>query len=144
MLLYFYLSIIVLLCYIKLKKKGMKIMGAAYKGGIHPYDGKTLSMDKPIKDLLPKGELVFPLMQHLGKPAKPLVSRGDHVLKGQKIGVADGYISANVISSVSGKVKKIEPRLTASGFEVDSIIIENDEEYKTVEGFGEKRDPSTL
>lgn len=119
-------------------------MGATYKGGIHPQDGKLLSMDKPIKDLLPKGELVFPLVQHLGKPAKSLVSRGDYILKGQKIGEADGYISANVISSVSGKVKRIESRLTASGFEVDSIIVENDEEYKTVEGFGEKRDPSSL
>lgn len=122
----------------------MKKMGATYKGGVHPYDGKDLSMDKPIKDLLPKGELTFPLMQHLGKPATPIVSRGDYVLKGQKIGQAEGFISANVISSVSGKVKAVESRLTASGFEVKSVVIENDGEYKTVEGFGEKRDPSQL
>ena len=122
----------------------MKKMGATYKGGVHPYDGKGLSMDKPIKDLLPKGELTFPLMQHLGKPATPIVSRGDYVLKGQKIGQAEGFISANVISSVSGKVKAVESRLTASGVEVESVVIENDGEYKTVEGFGEKRDPSQL
>ena len=125
-------------------EEGMKKMGATYKGGVHPYDGKELSMDKPIKDLLPKGDLVFPLMQHLGKPAKPIVSKGDYVLKGQKIGQADGFISANVISSVSGKVKAVEPRLTASGFEVLSVVIENDNEYKTVEGYGVKRDPSQL
>ncbi len=120
----------------------MKRMGTTYKGGIHPYDGKELSMDKPIKDLLPKGELVFPLMQHLGKPATSIVAKGDYVLKGQKIGQANGAISANVISSVSGKVKVVEPRLTASGLEVQSVVIENDGEYKAIEGFGEKRDPS--
>lgn len=119
-------------------------MGKTWKGGVHPYDGKELSMDKPIKEFLPQGELVFPLMQHLGGPATPIVSKGDYVLKGQKIGESSGYISANVLSSVSGKVKTIESRLTASGFEVESIIIENDHEYKTVEGFGEKRDPSKL
>lgn len=117
-------------------------MGASYKGGIHPYDGKTLTMDKPILDLLPKGELVFPLLQHIGKPAVPIVAKGDNVLKGQKIGQASGNCSANVISSVSGVVKAITPRLTASGTMESSIIIENDHEYKTVEGLGEKRDPT--
>ena len=116
-------------------------MGLNYKGGIHPYYGKELSVDKPIKDLLPKGELVFPLVQHIGKHALPVVSKGDYVLKGQKIGEANGAISANVISSVSGVVKAIEPRVTSSGEIIDSIIIENDYEYKEVLGLGEKRDP---
>ena len=39
-----------------------------FKGGIHPYDGKDLSKDKPIKAVLPKGELVYPLSQHIGAP----------------------------------------------------------------------------
>lgn len=117
-------------------------MGATYKGGVYPYDGKQLSMDKPIKEILPKGDLVFPLMQHIGNPAEPIVSKGDYVLVGQKIGESSGNISANVISSVSGTVKAIESRLTASGDEVESIVIDNDEKYIAVEGFGEKRDPS--
>ena len=53
-------------------------------GGIHPYDGKDLSKDKPIQDVLPKGEMVYPLSQHIGAPAKPIVAKGDRVLAGQK------------------------------------------------------------
>ena len=56
-----------------------------YTGGIHPYEGKELSKDKPIKAVLPKGDLVYPLSQHIGAPAKPIVAVGDHVLTGQKI-----------------------------------------------------------
>ena len=42
-----------------------------FVGGIHPYDGKDLSKDKPIQDVLPKGEMVYPMSQHIGAPAKP-------------------------------------------------------------------------
>ena len=56
-----------------------------FVGGIHPYDGKDLSKDKPIQDVLPKGEMVYPLSQHIGAPAKPIVAKGDRVLAGQKI-----------------------------------------------------------
>ena len=59
---------------------------ATFKGGIHPYEGKELSESKPIQVLLPKGELVYPMSQHIGAPAKPLVAKGDRVLAGQKIG----------------------------------------------------------
>ena len=56
-----------------------------FVGGIHPYDGKDLSKDKPIQDVLPKGEMVYPMSQHIGAPAKPIVAKGDRVLAGQKI-----------------------------------------------------------
>ena len=56
-----------------------------FKGGIHPKDGKALAKDQPIKELLPLGELVYPLSQHIGAPAVPLVKKGDHVLKGQRL-----------------------------------------------------------
>ena len=117
---------------------------ATFIGGVHPYEGKELSMDHPITELEPKGEMVFPLSQHIGAPAKPLVKVGDEVLVGQMIAEAGGFISANVISSVSGKVKKIEPRRVANGSMVNSIIITNDNEYHSVEGFGEKRDYTKL
>ena len=39
---------------------------ATFKGGIHPYEGKELSMSKPVSVLQPKGEMVFPLSQHIG------------------------------------------------------------------------------
>lgn len=117
---------------------------STFPGGIHPFDGKELSMDKPTTVLLPKGDLVFPLSQHIGAPAKPVVAKGDKVLMGQKIAEASGFISANIISSVSGVVKDIEKRLTVQGNMMDSIVIENDNEYRTVEGFGKEQDVSVL
>lgn len=117
---------------------------ATFKGGIHPNEGKELSENKPVQVLQPKGEMVFPLSQHIGAPAKPLVAAGDQVLVGQKIGEPGGFISACVISSVSGTVKTIEPRMVANGSMVPSVIIDNDGKYQTVEGFGKERDPKTL
>lgn len=119
---------------------------ATFIGGIHPHEGKELSEDKPIQVIAPeKGEeMVYPLSQHIGAPAKPLVAKGDQVLKGQMIAEAGGFISANVICSVSGTVKGVEPRLTANGAMVQSIIVENDGEDRAVEGFGDKRDYTAL
>ena len=70
---------------------------STFIGGVYPYEGKELSADKPIQVIQPKGELVYPLSQHIGAPAKPLVAKGDKVLVGQKIAEAGGFISANVI-----------------------------------------------
>ena len=117
---------------------------ATFTGGIHPYDGKKLSMDKPTTILMPKGDLVFPMSQHIGEPAKPIVAVGDKVLVGQKIGEATGNISACVISSVSGTVKAIEDRLNVTGVKVLSIVIENDGEYQGIDGFGTKVDVNKL
>ena len=82
---------------------------ATFKGGVHPNEGKELSMNQPVQVLMPKGEMVFPMSQHIGAPATPLVAKGDKVLAGQKIGEAckDTAISANVISSVSGTVMAV-------------------------------------
>ena len=104
-----------------------------FKGGVHPFDGKEFSKDKPIKELLPEGDMVFPLSQHIGAPAVPVVAKGDHVLAGQLIAEAGGFISANIHSSVSGTVKAIEPRTLATGGKCNSIIIENDGKYEEVE-----------
>ncbi|MBO6134148.1 MAG: electron transport complex subunit RsxC [Lachnospiraceae bacterium] len=104
-----------------------------FSGGIHPYDGKELSKDKPVKELLPKGDLVFPLSQHIGAPAKPVVEKGDHVKVGQMIAEAGGFVSANIYSSVSGVVKSIEKHRVPVQDMVDSIIIENDGAYEEVE-----------
>ena len=104
-----------------------------FVGGIHPYDGKDLSKDKPIKAVLPKGDLVYPLSQHIGAPATPVVAKGDYVLTGQKIAEASGFVSAPIYATVSGTVKAIEPRRVVTGDNVMSIVIENDGEYKEVE-----------
>ena len=101
-----------------------------FKGGAHPYDGKKMSRDCPIEILKPGDTLVYPLSQHIGAMAKPLVKAGDRVLVGQKIAEKGGFISANIHSSVSGTVKAIEKRLVATGGMVDSIIVENDGMYE--------------
>ena len=102
-------------------------------------------MDRAVTVLKPtSGEMVYPLSQHIGAPAKAIVKVGDEVLVGQKIAEAGGFISAVVVSSVSGKVKKIEPRVTAGGAKSISIVIENDGQYTAVEGLGEDRDATKL
>lgn len=101
-----------------------------FKGGVHPNEGKELSKAKAIKKLLPEGDVIIPLSQHIGAPAKACIAVGDKVLVGQKIGEAAGFISANVHSSVSGTVKKIEPHLVAGGNMVECVVIENDGQYE--------------
>ena len=108
-------------------------MKFTFKGGIHPYEGKELTMDKQVITYLPKGDMVYPLSQHIGAPSTPVVKKGDYVLAGQLIAEAGGFVSANIHASVSGTVKVIEPRLTSSGSKVNSIVIENDNLYKSVE-----------
>ena len=108
----------------------MKLL--TFKGGIHPDDGKQLAKDKKIVSILPKEELVYPLSQHIGAPAKPVVKAGDRVLKGQKIAEAGGFVSASIFASVSGEVKGIEKRFNPSGAKVDSIVVENDFQYEEV------------
>lgn len=104
-----------------------------FTGGIHPDDGKALAKDKPIAELLPKGDLVYPVSQHIGAPAKPIVEKGDHVLAGQKIAEAGGFVSVPIYSSVSGTVKAIEPHFNATGSKVNCIVVENDGKYEEVE-----------
>ncbi len=103
-----------------------------FKGGIHPNDGKSLAKDKAIVTVMPKGNLVYPLSQHIGAPASPIVSVGDHVLKGQKIAEAGGFVSAPIHASVSGTVKAIEPHFNPTGSKVNCIVVENDGEYQEV------------
>ncbi|MCR4781916.1 MAG: electron transport complex subunit RsxC [Lachnospiraceae bacterium] len=98
----------------------------SFKGGVHPYEGKELSKDKPVVRLEPSSELVFPLSQHIGAPAKAVVNVGDTVLRGQVLAEANGFVSAPVISSVSGTVKAIEKRRSCTGSMVESIVISND------------------
>ncbi len=104
-----------------------------FRGGVHPYDGKDLSKDKPMKTIVPKGEMVYPLSQHIGAPAVPLVKKGDRVLAGQKIAEAGGFVSAPIYATVSGMVKTIEPRRVVTGDMVNAVIIDNDGLFEEVE-----------
>lgn len=102
-----------------------------FKGGVHPFEGKELSMDKPVEELKPGKELVYLLSQHIGAPAKAIVNKGDHVAVGQKIAEAGGFVSAPIYATVSGTVKSLEKRKNATGGYVDAIVVENDEQYES-------------
>lgn len=116
--------------HVKLLEKGLKCMKLkTFKGGIHPYDGKEYTKNEAIKLMNASQEVVFPLSQHIGAPAKAIVKPKDEVKVGQTIAVAQGFVSANIASSVSGTVKTIEPRLDTSGTYKDAIVIMNDGQY---------------
>lgn len=112
----------------------------SFRGGVHPFPAKDLTKDKPVTEILPTGDLVYPLSQHIGAPARATVAVGDEVLAGQVIGEASGFVSAHVISSVSGKVKAVCPRLLPNGEHAEAVILENDRVYRTVESLGTPRD----
>ena len=81
-----------------------------FRGGIHPDDGKAMSKDKPIREVLPKGELVYPLSQHIGAPAQAIVKTGDMVTKGQMIAQHADGLSVSIHASISGKVTEVTDR----------------------------------
>lgn len=92
-------------------------------GGVHPEENK-ISKDKPIMVLdIPKVASI-PFSQHLGAPAKVLVNKGDKVKVGQLIAKGEAFISANIHSSVSGKVSKIDEVIDTSGYRRPAVIIE--------------------
>ena len=103
----------------------MEVLKTFKKGGIHPAENK-LSAGGPIQ-VLPIPEHVYiPVSQHLGAPAKPEVERGNMVRTGQLIASVNGFVSATVHSSVSGKVQKIDQLRDSSGYKRTTIVIEVD------------------
>jgi electron transport complex protein RnfC len=92
-------------------------------GGIHPPDNK-LTAGVRIEQLPVPERVSIPVSQHSGAPAIPLVNKGDKVLTGQVIARSDGFISANIHSSVSGTVSKIETMPDSSGFKKMSVSID--------------------
>ena len=100
-------------------------MKRLFFGGIHPKYNKEMSKTDTDYTLIVPKQAVIPLQQHIGAPCQPLVSVGDRVLLGQKIGDGEG-LCVPVHASVSGTVVAIEPRPHTSGRMVNSIIIEND------------------
>lgn len=100
----------------------MKTFG---KGGIHPPENK-LSANKPIRELPLPEEVFIPMSQHIGAPAELLVKKGDEVKVGTLIGKSAGFVSANIYSSVSGKVTKIDLVNTAGGYKQNAVRIERE------------------
>ena len=116
-------------------------MNKLFFGGIHPKYNKEMSTH--ITDFIkiqPKS-VVIPMQQHIGAPCTPLVSVGDHVTVGQKIGDGEG-LCVPVHASVSGTVTAIEPRPHVSGRMVNAVVIENDGKNESI-AFRE-RDPAAM
>ena len=91
-------------------------------GGIHPSDNK-LTAGSTIRDLPVPAQVSIPLSQHIGAPSRILVKKGDTVKVGQLIAAGEGFISANIHSSVSGKVLKIENVIDISGYRRNAVTI---------------------
>ena len=107
-------------------------------GGVHPAENKHQSNQQPIAAAGIPDELIFPLSQHIGAPASPIVAVGDKVLKGQMIAKAKGFVSVPVHASSSGEVIAIEPRPIAhpSGMDAPCIVIKTDGKDQWVERQG--------
>jgi electron transport complex protein RnfC len=102
-------------------------------GGVHPPENK-ITAGVPI-DYLPVPEsVIIPVSQHIGSPANPVVSKGDTVKVGQLIAAGKGFVSANIHSSVSGKVNKIDFAADSTGYKQTAFFIdvEGDEWMETI------------
>ncbi|MCF6158907.1 MAG: electron transport complex subunit RsxC [wastewater metagenome] len=117
-----------------------------FVGGIHPReDGKHLTRDtKEIAAPLPK--TVYLLMnQHIGAPCKPIVKKGDFVKKGQLVGESQGFVSANIHASISGKVLDVAPwPHPVTGTKSPAVIIERADDDSWIEGADVPFDPDQI
>ncbi|ODS23431.1 electron transport complex subunit RsxC [Candidatus Endobugula sertula] len=106
-----------------------------FHGGIYPPENKQQSMTLPVGSLPIPDELIFPLNQHMGAPAEPIVSVGDNVLGGQKIAEAVGMFSATIHASSSGTVSAIEERILPhpSGMSGLCIVIQTDGKHQHID-----------
>lgn len=126
----------------------MQLKQVTFLGGVHMEDYKSLSNGAELKTMPSPDEVTMVMAQHIGRPAQPLVKKGDRVLVGQKIAEAQGFISAPVHASVAGTVKGIIDYRTAAGSKVKAIVITNDhtEElgYESVDRTGEDLSPEEI
>jgi electron transport complex protein RnfC len=88
----------------------------SFQGGIHPHDEKALTRDKPIERMPDPAILVLPLSQHLGRPARAVVKKGDWVREGQLLADAQDGISAVVRAPRAGLVQALHLAGTTTGF----------------------------
>ena len=121
----------------------MKLL--SFKGGIHPPHNKELTEHLPVEKAIEPKIVYIPLAQHIGAPCSPIVKVGDEVKVGQLIGEPQGFVSAAVHSSISGKVIAIKPMTSPGGQITTCIVIENDfknEPSENIIPFGKVEDLS--
>ena len=80
---------------------------SGFRHGVHPREEKALTSQLPIRRMPYPDEIVLPLRQHAGAPAKLCVKVGDHVERGDPVGLADGWMSVPIHASASGTVTGI-------------------------------------
>jgi electron transport complex protein RnfC len=103
-------------------------------GGVHPPENK-ITAGVPIEYLPVPESVIIPVSQHIGSPANPVVSKGDTVKVGQLIAAGKGFVSANIHSSVSGKVNKIDFAADSTGYKQTAVFIdvEGEEWLETID-----------
>ena len=100
-----------------------------FPGGVHPHEGvggKAANQGNAIREMPAPRRVIIPLSMHIGAPARPVVQKGDHVLMGQVIAEAGGFVSAPIHASVSGTVLEIGEAQMPNGAIVRAILIDND------------------
>lgn len=95
-------------------------------GGIHPAENK-IAAGKPIENMPLPVEVVLPVAQHIGAPAKPIVKKGDKVKRGDMVAEPGGFVSAPIHTPISGTVVKIDVCRNPQGLPVEAIYIKSDE-----------------
>jgi len=98
------------------------------RGGVHPEARKDLSAEPPIRVLPMPEQLYVPLQQHIGAPARHLVSVGERVKKGQLLAAGQGMVSAPVHAPTSGRILVIDdfPAPHPSGLSMPTLTLEAD------------------
>lgn len=79
-------------------------------------------------------QVVLPMSMHIGAPAVPCVTVGDHVDVGQPVGTAGGRVSAAVHASASGTVRAIRDMLLPNGRTCACVVIDTDGEQTVWSG----------
>lgn len=92
------------------------------KGGVHPPENKITAGRGIVRVELPR-EVTVAMSQHIGAPAVCVVKRGDHVSRGDMVGQAGGFVSANVFSPISGVVTQVGKVKNSYGLPVDAVTI---------------------
>ncbi len=105
----------------------LDLFGVTFQHGVHPPDSKSLTEHIAVRRMPFPKRVALPLRQHAGNPAKPLVSKGDHVERGDKIAEADGFVSVPVHASAAGTVVDIDWWPHQDGSMAEAIIIDLDE-----------------
>lgn len=117
-----------------------------YHGGTFLEGNRDRSIDQAITKAQAPGILVFPMTMHIGQAAKPVVKVGDSVKIGSLLGQAQGHVSANIHSSVSGQVISVENRML-NGRQLECVIVKNDyqdDQAPALTGYGEDLEPETI